>query len=170
MDGPSDYVDAAVEAWSRVFPDLDLGGYGIVLRLIRAGRIAEATLDQVTSNHGFEVRGDYEVLSALRRAHPTPLRPQDLADRVMISAPGITGRLDRLESAGYVNRAPHPTDRRATFIEITALGIGVVDGTLRSLADETDVLLNGFADSRRRRLTQELRELMLLLDDHPHDS
>ena len=123
MDPKIDYTDAATAAWSRIAPEVDLQPYGIVVRLIRAGRLMEASLDQIADNHGFDVHGDYEVLAALRRAHPTPLRPQDLADRVMISAPGMTGRLDRLENAGLITRAPHPTDRRSTLIEITPDGI-----------------------------------------------
>lgn len=161
----SDYTDAAAAAWSRVAPDLDLQAYGIVVRLIRAGRLMEASLDHVASAHRFDVRGDYEVLAALRRAHPTPLRPQDLADRVMISAPGITGRLDRLENAGLITRAPHPSDRRSTFIAITPAGIQRADQTIHSVASDASRLLDGFPTKRRERLTQELRELLIILGD-----
>jgi DNA-binding MarR family transcriptional regulator len=167
MDPASDYTDAASAAWSLVAPEADLRAYGIVVRLIRAGRLMEANLDQIADNHGFDVHGDYEVLAALRRAHPTPLRPQDLADRVMISAPGMTGRLDRLEKRGLITRAPHPTDRRSTFIDMTAAGIQLADQTFHSLVDEASRLLNGFPTARRRRLTQELRELLTILGDTP---
>ncbi len=167
MDPETDYTDAAAAAWSRVAPDVDLQAYGIVVRLIRAGRLMEASLDQLADNHGFDVHGDYEVLAALRRAHPTPLRPQDLADRVMISAPGMTGRLDRLENAGLITRAPHPTDRRSTLISITPDGIQLTDRTFHSLVDEASRLLNGFPTTRRKRLTQELRELLIILGDTP---
>jgi DNA-binding MarR family transcriptional regulator len=167
VDPGSDYTDAAADAWSLVAPDVDLQGYGIVVRLIRAGRVMEASLDEIADNHGFDVHGDYEVLAALRRAHPTPLRPQDLADRVMISAPGMTGRLDRLENAGLITRAPHPTDRRSTFISITRSGIQLTDQTFRSVVDEAGRLLDGFPTTRRRRLTQELRELLIILGDTP---
>ena len=167
MDPETDYTDAASAAWSRIAPDADLHGYGIVIRLIRAGRLMEASLDQISDNHGFDVHGDYEVLAALRRAHPTPLRPQDLADRVMISAPGMTGRLDRLENAGLITRASHPTDRRSTFISITPSGIQLTDQTFHSLVDEADRLLNGFPTTRRKRLTQELRQLLIILGDTP---
>jgi DNA-binding MarR family transcriptional regulator len=30
---------------------------------------------------------------------------------------GITGIVDRLERAGYVRRAPHPTDRRSVIVQ-----------------------------------------------------
>ncbi len=167
MDPGSDYTDAAAAAWKRIASDVDLLGYGVVIRLIRAGRLMEASLDQIADNHGFDVHGDYEVLAALRRAHPTPLRPQDLADRVMISAPGMTGRLDRLENAGFITREPHPTDRRSTFISITPAGIQLTDQTFRSVVNEADRLLNGFPTTRQRRLTQELRELLIILGDTP---
>jgi len=167
MDPETDYTDAATAAWTRIAPDADLQGYGIVIRLIRAGRLMEASLDQIADNHGFDVHGDYEVLAALRRAHPTPLRPQDLADRVMISAPGMTGRLDRLENVGLITRAPNPTDRRSTFISITPAGIQLTDQTFHSVVDEADRLLDGFPTTRRRRLTQELRELLIILGDTP---
>lgn len=167
MDLESDYTDTAANAWSRIAPDLDLEAYGIVTRLIRTGRLLEASLDRTAGAHGFNVRGDYEVLAALRRAHPTPLRPQDLADRVMISAPGMTGRLDRLENAGLIKRAPHPTDRRSTSISITADGIELTDQTFHTVVDEANQLLDRIPTARRRRLTQGLRELLMILGDTP---
>ncbi|MDH3294414.1 MAG: MarR family transcriptional regulator [Acidimicrobiia bacterium] len=165
MEPESDLADAATAAWSRIAPDVDLQAFGIVIRLIRAGRLMEASLDRAAAAHGFDVRGDYEVLATLRRGHPTPLRPQDLADQVMISSPGMTGRLDRLENAGLIERASHPTDRRSTFISITPNGIELADRTFRSVIDDAAQLLDGFPDTARHRLTQELRQLLIILGD-----
>src|ERR671912_266622 len=33
-----------------------------------------------------------------------------------------TGLVDALEAAGFVDRGPHPTDRRATLVTLTELG------------------------------------------------
>ncbi len=167
MGETNDYVDAAAGAWSRVFPDRDLLAYAVVIRLIRAGSIAESSLDQVTARHGFGVRGDYDVLATLRRAHPASLRPQDIADRVMVSAPGITGRLDRLEKAGLITRRPHPSDRRATLIELTAQGIELADSTFQSILEAADRLLEGVPRSEQEDLAAGLRALMLVLGDLP---
>ncbi|MDH3294235.1 MAG: MarR family transcriptional regulator [Acidimicrobiia bacterium] len=167
MEPTGDFMDTSASAWSRAFPDVDLLDYGIVIRIIRAGRLMGASLDRIAEDHGFGVRGDFEVLAALRRSHPDGLRPQDLADRVMISAPGMTGRLDRLEQAGLIVRMPHPGDRRSTLISITALGLQLADKTFQSMIDETGRLLDGLPDPRRRRLTQELRELLVHLGDCP---
>ncbi len=167
MEPTGDFTDTAASAWSRAFPDADLLDYGIVIRIIRAGRLMGASLDRIAEDHGFGVRGDFEVLAALRRSHPVGLRPQDLADRVMISAAGMTGRLDRLEQAGLIARTPHPGDRRSTLISITALGLEQADRTFESVIYEAGQLLDGLSDPWRRRLTRELRQLLKHLGDGP---
>jgi DNA-binding MarR family transcriptional regulator len=47
---------------------------------------------------------DFDVLAQLHAAGGT-LRMRDLADRVLLSRSGLTRRVDRLEGAGYVERA-----------------------------------------------------------------
>lgn len=51
-----------------------------------------------------------------------PLRITDLTARERITQPGMTGVVDRLESAGFVSRRPDPTDGRATLVEATSQG------------------------------------------------
>lgn len=48
-----------------------------------------------------------------------------LRDRLGVSARNITVLVDGLEKEGFVRRVPHPTDRRATFIELTDAGRSV---------------------------------------------
>jgi len=45
-----------------------------------------------------------------------------LGEELGVTARQITNLVDALEKEGLVRRAPHPTDRRATVIEITAQG------------------------------------------------
>lgn len=43
-----------------------------------------------------------------------------LAEHLQISTASITKMLDRLEKAGHITRSPHPDDRRAVVIAVTA--------------------------------------------------
>ena len=43
-----------------------------------------------------------------------------LAEHLQVSTASITKMLDRLEKAHHITRAPHPSDRRAVVISITA--------------------------------------------------
>ena len=48
-----------------------------------------------------------------------PLTQRDLGVRLSLTSGAITMLVDRLEHAGWVNRRPHPTDRRYTLLELS---------------------------------------------------
>lgn len=60
------------------------------------------------------------TLADLRQSGP--LTPRAISDRLGWTTGGVTALIDRLESAGYVRRAPHPTDRRSVLIHLTDRG------------------------------------------------
>lgn len=57
----------------------------------------------------------------------TPLPPNEIADRLIISRATVTGLIDSLERRGYVRRMPHQSDRRMILVEITETGRQVAD-------------------------------------------
>jgi len=48
-----------------------------------------------------------------------PLTQRELGERLSITSGAVTMLIDRLESAGWVRRGPHPTDRRYVLLELT---------------------------------------------------
>ena len=64
---------------------------------------------------------DFDVLVQLHLAGGT-LRMRDLADSVLLSRSGMTRRVDRLEAAGFVERAACETDRRGSMAHLTDAG------------------------------------------------
>lgn len=63
-----------------------------------------------------------EVLLVLRDSD-RPLVQRELADQLRCTPRHITGLVDTLEAGGWVHRTPHPTDRRATIVELTTTGV-----------------------------------------------
>jgi DNA-binding MarR family transcriptional regulator len=61
------------------------------------------------------------VLSMLADA-ASPLPPNEIADRLIISRATVTGLLDSLERRAYIRRRPHPSDRRMILADITEAG------------------------------------------------
>lgn len=51
--------------------------------------------------------------------HAAPSTQHDLATALEVSPRNVTGLVDALEAGGYVERTPHPTDRRATIVRLT---------------------------------------------------
>jgi len=81
-------------------------------------RAMNATL---ISEHGLTLN-DYDVLVQLADAPGRVLRRVDLADRVVLSASGITRLLEGLERAGYVCKRSCDADARVTYAMLTDAG------------------------------------------------
>ncbi len=59
---------------------------------------------------------------ALRRLVAQPLTLRALAERLAADPPYVTLIVDDLEKHGLVQRTPHPDDRRAKLVQLTADG------------------------------------------------
>ena len=57
----------------------------------------------------------------------TPVSPNNIADRLIISRASVTSLLDSLEKREYARRRPHPSDRRMIWVEPTDLGRQIAD-------------------------------------------
>src|SRR3546814_5112365 len=62
----------------------------------------------------------YQVLGMLRWTGPMTLGA--VGHRLWITPATVTSAVDRLEKAELSRRVAHPTDARATLVEITAMG------------------------------------------------
>jgi DNA-binding MarR family transcriptional regulator len=82
-------------------------------------------------------------------AHSGPSTQQALAGRLEVSARNVTGLVDALESAGYVVRAPHPTDRRAVLVTLTASATELMREMQRDHEELSATLLGAVAPSDR---------------------
>lgn len=153
--------------WNRVHPGVDLSAHYLALRILRTSRILQALLEDVVARHGFTVRGDFEVLTTLRRSARGAIQPSDLARALMITTAGITGRLDRLESAGLVSRQSHPSDRRAIVVEITKKGRRVAEAVFSDALEAEDAMFATISRDDRTRLADLLRDVLTRSGDTP---
>jgi len=56
----------------------------------------------------------------VREQRGEPVSPHEVAKHLRISTASTTKLIDRLETAGYIERHPHPRDRRARILTLTA--------------------------------------------------
>lgn len=64
----------------------------------------------------------YDVLVHLSEAPGCRLRPQALAQSVLLTRSGITRLVDRMVTAGLVKREPYYGDRRGSYVVMTEEG------------------------------------------------
>ncbi len=156
-----DGVDLILEQWRRERPELDSAPIGVIGRVSRLARELEQRLEPVYREHGLEA-GWHDVLATLRRSGPPyQLRPSEFTSTLMLTSSGTTKRLDRLEQAGLITRAPDPDDRRGTLITLTAAGRELIDSVTEAHLDNERRLLSALTDEEQRRLADLLRKLRL---------
>ena len=155
-----DEVDVIVEQWRRERPDLDPSPMAVLGRVSRLARVLEQAFDGVFAEFGISA-GDFDVLATLRRAGaPYALTPTKLSRTMMISSGGMTKRLDRLERAKLIRRAPDPTDRRGTLVKLTPQGKRLVDRAVVAHLANEERLLARLDRAERARLAGLLSELL----------
>ena len=92
------------------------------LRLARAHATLLRRFDSALGNHHGISFGDFQVLLHLSRAPGGRLRRIDLAERLGLSASGVTRTLLPLEKIGLVTRQPDPRDARVGYAAVTPTG------------------------------------------------
>lgn len=156
-----DGVDMIIEQWRRERPELDHSPIGVIGRVSRLARELELRLETVYAAHGLEP-GWHDVLATLRRTGPPyQLRPSEFASTLMLTSSGTTKRLDRLEQAGLITRAPDPADRRGILIRLTDAGRELIDSVTEAHLENERRLLASLTKAEQRELADLLRKLQL---------
>jgi DNA-binding MarR family transcriptional regulator len=104
------------------------------------------------------------VLSILADSD-TPLSPNAIADRLIISRASVTSLLDSLEKRGFVKRQPHPSDRRMLLVKLTNSGRQVANQFRPIVHQHQKVWLKALNEKEKEQLIQMLHRLQASLMD-----
>ena len=160
----SEFVDESVDGWSRLLPDQNMQGHDVAQRLVWSGRLAHRIMDRSAMAAGLGRRGDFEVLALLRRNEPDLLTPVEVAKKLLSSQSGMTGKLDRLEEQGLIQRIPDPEDRRVIRLRVTDSGRRLIDEAFRSSLGVYESILDELSPAEREQLVTLLTKLLKRLD------
>ena len=91
----------------------------------------------LSSLHGLSF-GDFTILYHLSRAPANRLRRVDLAERLGLTASGVTRTLLPLEKLGLVKREPDARDARVAYAAVTKAGLKLLEHALVSAVQVSD--------------------------------
>lgn len=98
------------------------------------------------------------LLDKLRRHGPAIMR--EIGGELGISPRNMTATVDALEQARLVERRPHPSDRRATLVDLTADGVATAGGLLDPRLDAIAEVFASFSAEEQRQLYTALTRLI----------
>ena len=108
--------------------------------------------------HGLSF-ADFMVLSGLSRAPGGRLRRIDLADRLGLTASGITRALIPLEKIGLVKRQSDPRDARIGYAVLTAAGGRLLANAASTAAQVSDEALHAMTPRQLETCSAMLAQL-----------
>lgn len=163
-----DHVDRLRAQWARELPDLDTEPMAILGRARRLSLLVAGGIERTFAGFGLD-RGEFDVISTLRRAGPPyRLTPTELYSTLMISSGGLTHRLARLEKAGLVAREKSARDGRSLEVVLSKAGIALAEQAFRAdMAGEMQHLLHLTAEEREM-LAGLLRKLLAGVEREAH--
>ena len=158
---PADSVDRIVQAWAKSDPGVDARPLEVAGRLLLCAAHLERGIVAALEPFGLSF-GDFDVINTLRRrADEEGTNPGDLARSSLITSGAMTTRLDRLERAGLITRAPDPADRRAVRVHLSDMGEQVAEDALHAVIAADEAFLEPLSPRRRDAVASALKQLLL---------
>jgi len=105
------------------------------VRLTAAFRTIDSFRRYIAAHHEISMN---EVRALSRIAEGSHVTPKALAELLELTTGSVTALVDRLESAGLVQRTPHPQDRRSLQLALTPEGVAKMNSVYQ--AYESQVL------------------------------
>jgi DNA-binding MarR family transcriptional regulator len=117
------------------------------VRLLRAARPIEAELRRRLDRQFGVTLPKFDVMAALARRE-SGMTMTEVSRQLMVSNGNVTGIVDRLFAEGLVVRIANEEDRRATFVRLTAKGLGLFEAMAAAHERWVDEILAAFSDER----------------------
>ncbi|MFI6600432.1 MarR family winged helix-turn-helix transcriptional regulator [Nonomuraea sp. NPDC050536] len=159
-----DSVDRHLARWRGKAP-YDEQVEAIVTRMQMLVKHLRAAKEASVAGAGLQYF-EYDTLHRLV-AHGGSATPTELAEELMLSPAGMTGRLDTLESSGLVRRVRSTTDRRRVDIEITDKGHDLWTEAMSFQGDVETALISTLPPEDQTTLNTLLKHLLTQAESHP---
>lgn len=154
-----DPIEEIIKQWRKEIPSLSVRGMEVFGRLGQAALLASDLVESNLAKLGLKL-GEFDVLASLRRSGPPfRLNPTQLWQGMLLSSGAMTNRLDRLETAGYIERSPDPNDRRATLVSLTEKGLKLIDEAVVSHTKNEEECIQDFSVEELASLNSLLSKL-----------
>lgn len=164
---PEDWADRHVARWRDHWIDVEFDDEveAITVRIGRIVRYFRNAKQAALAEAGLQ-EFEYDTLHHLMvRDTPGQAAPSELAEDLGISNAGMTGRLDSLERAGWIQRRASTQDRRRVLVEATRDGVAVWRRAIDRWGRAEDELVGELSAAERTELARLLKKLALRIED-----
>jgi len=120
--------------------------------------VAARRFDVQLANHGISLN-DFMILYQLSVAPDEKLRRVDLAEKIGLTASGVTRILSPLEKLGLVRREANSRDARVSYVKLAPAGKRILNDALATAEATTEQILSPVKSKKVEELLKLLQEI-----------
>jgi DNA-binding MarR family transcriptional regulator len=130
----------------------------LFLNLTMIQTITAKRFDARLQNHGISLN-EFMILHHLANAQDEKLRRTDVAEKVGLTASGITRMLSPLEKLGYVRREANSRDARVSYVKLANAGKKIYLESIATAEATTEQIMTSVKTKKPDDLNKMLTEL-----------
>jgi DNA-binding MarR family transcriptional regulator len=130
----------------------------LFLNLTMIQALTAKRFDSRLSSHGISLN-EFMILFHLAEAPDEKLRRTDLAEKIGLTASGITRMLTPLEKLGMVKREANSRDARVSYVKLANAGKKILTESIATAEATTEQILASVKSKKLEELSQMLVEL-----------
>ncbi len=155
---PDDAAISIPDDFEMEFPGASRSAAEVAPNLVRTAALLIAEIERCSREAADLSVSAFQTLAILDGADG-PLTGRAIAEQLLVTSASMTSLLDTLERRGFVERHPHPTDRRMVQILLTAQARRLVDQVLPAIHATITGALLGVAEPDREQLITSLTRI-----------
>jgi DNA-binding MarR family transcriptional regulator len=131
-------------------------GHQVMMMLARVHSRLEKQMTETVAAHGMTL-AQFDVLATLWQEEG--ITQQELAGRLLVTKGNVVGLIDRLCTAGFVERRADPCDRRANTLYLTLTGRNNLLQALPCVSGRRQELFKVFTQNELKQMHEFLQRL-----------
>ncbi|MCE7039373.1 MarR family winged helix-turn-helix transcriptional regulator [Dyadobacter sp. CY312] len=120
--------------------------------------MAVKRFDTKLSSHGISLN-DFLILYHVSQAPEEKLRRMDLAEKIGLTASGVTRMLSPLEKIGLVRREANSRDARVSYVKLAPAGRRILNDAMATAESASEQILNSVKTKKAEDFNKFLIEL-----------
>ena len=145
------YPQRSAALYARAFDWADADAIEAALTVNTAFSAQAGALSRLCTAMGISrTVGRHALIRLLHFAEGHRLTQFEVANEMQVTSSNVTFLVDGLEKEGLVRRAPHPSDRRTVYVELTTEGKAFSQLLVPSMARFMSAMLAGFDEAEKR--------------------
>ncbi|WP_409439543.1 MarR family winged helix-turn-helix transcriptional regulator [Psychromonas sp. GE-S-Ul-11] len=136
-----------------------------ILRIHRVSAYCQQNLSLVLEPYGLQV-AEFSVLETLRKEKPPYcLTPTELSSAMLFSSGGLTKVLNRMHTAGLIQRMDNPNDKRGKLVQLSESGQSLIGEVIVKLHNTEKQKFNVLNTEEKAQLNHLLNRILQVWEE-----